>query len=545
MPGDPRPGSGHRARALALLGIVAASAALALARFDSFPVGGFYDDAHYVVLAEALAHGRGMRLVSFPEAPAEWAFPAGFPLMLAPLSAMWPGRYGVLKLVSLACWLGAIPLVYRLARQQVRPAALPGTADGPADAVLPWLATLLVAFNPSAVAASAMVMSEVPYLFFSLLALVLFEGWSARRGRDVEADPGLHPGRLLGAAAAAVWAQLVRSVGAALFVAMVAAPLVRRRWRDAALAAGALALCLLPQIAWSLAAGAGPLSAEYRSRLFSGSPAETLAHVAANGRAYVEILPHLLVPLFGPRLVPALAGSGLGWVPPAFHVLLLAAVATGLALRLRRPGAPEIYALVYLVPVLAFWNPEVENAQERYLLPLLPFLYLWLLEAGRWLLGSLRGRRGRPGLDPARAGRARAALVALAVPLLLLLVLRNVQDALHPVREAMTDLSAGASWIASHTSVDAVVMSKNPVQDYLYARRLTVPYPARAGELDAVVAARGVDYVLIAPRLARTREKNLEPWVAAELLPALRARPGRYAEVFRDPAANATVFAVR
>ena len=52
------------------------------------------------------------------------------------------------------------------------------------------------------------------------------------------------------------------------------------------------------------------------------------------------------------------------------------------------------------------------------------------------------------------------------------------------MREAMTDLSAGASWIASHAPPDAVVMSKNPVQDYLYARRLTVPYPARAGELD-------------------------------------------------------------
>src|SRR5262245_33699104 len=115
MPEVLRPGAGRRAQALALLGIVAASAALALARFDSFQVGAFYDDAHYVVLSEALAHGRGMRLVSFPEAPAEWAFPAGWPLMLAPFSAVWPGRYGVLKLVSLACWLGSIPLVYWLA----------------------------------------------------------------------------------------------------------------------------------------------------------------------------------------------------------------------------------------------------------------------------------------------------------------------------------------------------------------------------------------------------------------------------------------------
>lgn len=516
-----------------LLLALALSAALALARFDSFQVGAFYDDAHYVVLAEALADGHGMRLVSYPEAPPEWAFPPGWPLMLAPVAALFPARYDALKLLSLACWLGSIPLVHRLSAGRLAPPWR-------------WLLTLLVALHPALVQTAGMVMSEAPYLFFSLLALVLFERWSERDGREERQErPGLRTGLLLAAAAAAAWAQLVRTVGIALSPAFVAAPLLRRRWRDAALAAGALAACLLPQLAWSLARRGDLLSAGYRFHIFTGSPLDKLGHMAANAREYAVILPDLLVPLFGPRLAPALAGAGLGWVPAALRAALLAGVAIGFALLLRRPRALELYAVAYSGAVLAFWNPVLESAQERYLLPLLPFLYLCLLRAGAALTGALARRRpgsAAPGRGPAWPARAG---VALASPLLLLLAVRNLQDVVHPVREAMTDLAAGSGWIAAHAPADAVVMTKNPVQDYLYARRRTVPYPEPGRDLAAEVAARGVDYVLVAPRLARRREKDLDPRTAAEVLPALRERPDRFAEVFRDPAHDATVFAVR
>lgn len=551
--------SGRRNGWLLLALAMTASGALALARFHSFQVGAYYDDAHYVVLSEALAAGKGMRLVSYPEAPPEWAFPPGWPLLLAPLSALFPGSYDVVKLLSLACWLGSIPLVYRLSAGRLGP---------------PWrgLLTLLVALHPALVATAGMVMSEAPYLFFSLLALVLFEAWNEREG------PGARPGLLLGAAATAVWAQLVRTVGIALLLAMAAmaaAPLLRRRsdrgwerrWRDAGLAAGAVALCLLPQLAWGLWGGGALLSPGYRFHLFEGSPLARLAQMAANAREYTVILPDLLLPLFGPRLAPALAGMGLGWVPAAVRAVLLAAAFAGFVLSLRRPRALELYAVAYLAAVLTFWNPVLESAQERYLLPLLPFLYLCLLKTCEALTGWIAGRTARR-RDEAEAGlpaaaraarpvrsieantayvtaRANVAAMLLAAPLLLLLLVRNVQDALHPVREAMTDLAAGAAWIAAHAPADAVVMTKDPVQDYLYARRRTIRYPKDARDLDATVSGRSVDYVLLAPRLARRREKDLDPFTASEILPALRARPDRYVEVYRDPAANATVFAVR
>ena len=53
----PRPGYSR----IALVALIIVSATIGWARFDSFQVGAYFDDAHYVVLAESLASGRGYR----------------------------------------------------------------------------------------------------------------------------------------------------------------------------------------------------------------------------------------------------------------------------------------------------------------------------------------------------------------------------------------------------------------------------------------------------------------------------------------------------
>ena len=59
---------------------------LSLLRFNTIPVGTFFDDAHYLILAESLATGNGYNLINFPDMPPEDAFPPGWPLLLAPFS---------------------------------------------------------------------------------------------------------------------------------------------------------------------------------------------------------------------------------------------------------------------------------------------------------------------------------------------------------------------------------------------------------------------------------------------------------------------------
>ena len=130
---------------LVLVAIMICGAGFGLLRFNSLQVGTYYDDAVYIVLAESIASGRGFPI---------WAFPPGLPLLSAPLVALFPGNYTVLKLLSFILWLVSIPLVYRLFSARI------GT---------PYLEILvdLRAFNSNLVPVSGMIMPEAAYRFFS------------------------------------------------------------------------------------------------------------------------------------------------------------------------------------------------------------------------------------------------------------------------------------------------------------------------------------------------------------------------------------------
>ena len=116
-------------------------------RFDSFQVGTFYDDAHYIVLAESLANGEGYHLINYPDKPPENNFPPGWPLLLAPLTVLFPDNYIVLKGLALAFWLASIPLIDRLLALYLKP---------------PYLQLLMVVIvvNHGLITSSVRVMSE-------------------------------------------------------------------------------------------------------------------------------------------------------------------------------------------------------------------------------------------------------------------------------------------------------------------------------------------------------------------------------------------------
>jgi hypothetical protein len=72
-------------------------------------------------------------------------------------------------------------------------------------------------------------------------------------------------------------------------------------------------------------------------------------------------------------------------------------------------------------------------------------------------------------------------MVALVVvPILGASCLRNSHNALHPI--PATDVSVGATWLATHTDPDAVVMTSSPLPHYIYSHRLTTYIPAISTE---------------------------------------------------------------
>jgi lipopolysaccharide transport system permease protein len=145
--------------------MVGVSVLLSLAKFHSFPVGTFFvDDAEYIIMAEALSSGQGYYLINFPYHQPRGSFPPGWPLLLAPATAVFPNNFDALRAVSLLLWLSALPLLYRLLAERFNK---PYTE----------IVLLLIVINPHLVTMSGVVMSEAAYLFFSLLTISLFHHW--------------------------------------------------------------------------------------------------------------------------------------------------------------------------------------------------------------------------------------------------------------------------------------------------------------------------------------------------------------------------------
>lgn len=214
-------------------------------RFNS-AVGLMIDDAAYMVLGKALADGEGYRLVSSPTAVLPSA-PPGFPLLLAlvfRLSPEFPQNIWLLKSISIAAMMGVgvLTFVYLRRDRQLR-------ADLAAYAALATVLTPAFVFL-----ATSTVMSECVFTLSQLATVVVIH-----RSANASSKSSTRAFIVVAAVLAAV-TMLIRSAAIGLTIAAVLWWLTERRWRDAALFAAVVVVCLLP---WTLYARANaPTAAE-------------------------------------------------------------------------------------------------------------------------------------------------------------------------------------------------------------------------------------------------------------------------------------------
>ncbi|MEK6750983.1 MAG: hypothetical protein AABZ00_01855 [Chloroflexota bacterium] len=490
------------------------SAALGLMRFDSLQLGTSYDDAHYIILAESLSNGQGYQLINFPRPQIERAFPPGWPILLTPLTFLFTGNYTVLKLLSLALWLASIFLIYKLFSKRIESPQLE-------------IVTGLAALNPLLVGTSVTVMSESAYLFFSLLALNVFDIWKDKAG-------GKRDWLIVLVAVLALYTQLIRTIGISLAIALALYFLLTRRWREAGIAMGVFIAGALLQTWLNLRNGGSVVSASYESQVFNGSIMEKIGQMGSNALGYFnEILAGSLIPIFGSKVTGFLGNYGLEVLPALVNVIILLVVVFGLAVSVKKFHVMDIYVAVYLLGILAFWNPEVGSVKARFLIPIIPFLYFYLIQGMAWV--KEKGARNRISYE-------RRVEAGLVVFIALALLVRNVQDWRNPVMNQMTDLSIGTSWVAENAPSEAIVMVNEPVPAYVHVQRKTIGYPANGQDLEKYLNNQGVDYIVISPRLQSPRSVALDEDIKNQILPALESAPGKFIVVYSNPEYNVTVY---
>lgn len=395
---------------LALGGLALAAGAFAVAFVWQPGLASVYDDSvSYLVMGQVLspwAHASAAVVDAFPLE----RYPPLFPLLLGITGGAFDFRVG--HALIAACFAASVFLCGVHARAVTRSNAM-GIAAALAFALLPgaWM-------NLKGI------LSEFPYLAFSLAALV--------QHRRLETRTDARGWAVLAALACA--AILTRTVGVALVAGLAAAEGLRwLRSRDARrLRAAAIALAVpVAAIAlWYLLRPAG------REDTYAAIGANMLKSLREEGAPWVARVILGNVDSFGYSWLRALV---IFWTGPGDPKAILASAIgllalAGVAWRAARGEADGLYAACYLAILLFFPYPA---HVYRLGLPIVPVLFA----AAWWALGEAARRISASPKRARYAAAASFAPVALCVPAMLFVAQRALAPSAPGERYARADIA--------------------------------------------------------------------------------------------------------
>ena len=440
------------------------------------------DPALYIGHAKNLVEGRPYAETGYIQNPRfalhPQAYPPGYPLLLAPVYAVFGLNYTAMKVELVLFFVAALGVMALLFRH-----ALP----------FPYLLAFVAAvgFNPFFWSWKNIIMSDLPFLFFCVASLLVYERAQATAARSTMRRM-LAWSALAGVCACA--AVLTRTIGVALIPAFLLHDLVHFRRPSRPL--------LVALLAGGLLFGAQRLALAPNSAPPTSTATATGA--AAPKAGYARIVKQDLARRLrsAAQDVPEVAGryvrfaAGMTWsngvsrkVKQAFFLLFALPVGLGYGVRLVRRGSPvELFAACYVAALLP-WS----FSWSRYLLPVLPLYFFYLFAGLAWLEAWLGGRVRRP-----RGALLGFALVALGGSYAAEYATLDLRPVESPVESAAAREAFAA--VERITRPGDVLVTGRPRMLTLFVDRgLVAPHRARDAALLDYFASVSADYVLTGP----------------------------------------------
>jgi 4-amino-4-deoxy-L-arabinose transferase-like glycosyltransferase len=425
--------------------------------------GRWHDDSIYFSTAKALAQGQGYVIASFPGSPPQTKYPILFPWLLSWIWKLNPNFPENLKdAVRLTEFFGCWSLVaaFFVLRE------LPGIGEKQALCI-----TALCAFQPVFLHLSGVIMSDVPFMALGLTVLAL---------GDRVTRSGASPWLVIAAGAVAGLSAGMRTLGVAVIGGILLLALFRRAYREA-IVFGLVAGVVVLAVSWTTMIHPGAVQTASASNLESG-----WNQVLAYYTNYAQFQWRMGVPNFwyfldvvkmnfmmlltspGPMLI------GLIWRVLPVSAVLSFPIWLGISRQYRRaewqPGY-FVFAL-YLAIVILWPFPQ----PERYLLPMLPFLF-----AGLWLELERLGPVVRANLRGGVPFSQRLAATLLATILMatsvfgawnyLVAAPRRLQLASATRSRALGEQKEAYEWIRQHTEPGDRFAAYSDVVLFLYTGR--------------------------------------------------------------------------
>jgi hypothetical protein len=478
-----------------------------------FTEGGGGDDASYIILAKSLLQGSGYRDILDPNSPPHVQYPPGFPLILIPGIILFDDNFAILKFIIIALSLGAFVIFYQLLKKKGEQSS--------------WIFPLTIfAVSPIILEYSHWLLSEIPYLFFSLLAVYLFEKFSNLKKKNIIF--------FILMAVSVAFVYFVRTIGMSLVLACLIYLLYKKRWKELIVLAVIVGIFIIPwQIRNSIVGGH---AGGYFQQFLAKSPYESakgninffeyLNRIFTNFELYsFSVVPQILFPL--------VTTSGLltilGLVSLFFLILGFVKV-----IKKKSLGLWEIYTIFFIAVTLSW--PKVWSG-DRFFIPIIPFIFYYIFiglnNFNRWIK-----------------------LKSFSFIILGLMVILAIADSVKKIPTSLNNLSTylkgekyasyeiiwqryfeTLDWIKNNTEKDAIIVSRKPPFTYLLGQRKSILH-LRSTNIDSVymnMSVKKANYILY------DAFSDIRQYVG----PLINAYPDKFELVYKSTPPEMYVFKIK
>ncbi len=462
-----------------------------------------YDSAYYLMLATSLSSHQGYRDIFYPSSPLSFHYPFLYPLMLSFVLLFFPHTIIGLKIVSVMFGLASILVLFILLKKCVKTKFM-------------YLIIFFVVINFWFLSFSAVMETEISYLFFSLISILFLEKYKRQENC---LNIYLFASVLFCGAAF-----FTRTIGFSIVLGVFIYFWLEKEYKKAFLIIGLWFGLILPWIIWKVnnnVTGGEIISGSYLSEALSRYnfdikrmvrwvlnnisdywkataqlliPGYFLSEPDFEGRKFVifryifvdrkEYFNSMLFPLFTKGIVAF------------FSVLTL----SGFIFSFKRRNLISFYILTYCI-VLVFF--PAFSSRVRYFVPLLPFILYYFFFALSW--------------EKIPRGVFKCVLLILLFYNLLpamKLIRVNIGYFLNTrglsVVEKKEYYELGhciaTDWVKKHTRTDAVIMCHCPAAFYLLSRRKAVffdifrcswPRERSFRKIRLEIKEKKVDYIVV------------------------------------------------
>lgn len=473
---------------------------------NNSPAIGGMDSLHYILLAKSLLLGYGYKDVCFVGSPPHTMYPFVFPILLVPIIYFLGYNYAAFNLLGVVIAILSLCSIYLLFREKAgKPTAL--------------LIVLLTGLSSHILYYIYGVLAEIPYLFFSIIALIFIEKYH-------QEERWLSKSAFLAVFFLAL-AYFTRSVGICLLLAALAYLFLERLvGKDFSLRLKKLTLIGLgvcvPASWWLLRCYLLKRSgtADYLTYLFFVRDPVTFKLTLMNSVDFLEktvrnvygyaayTFPRILLDVqFPQRNILAFLLTGL--------------VFFGFLYCLYSRRTIIEYYIVFYMCMLFIW-PGSDIIGRRFLVPIIPFVFYYFIIGLRQSLSILRLKK------------LKISGFILVICLLVVFNFKGTLGYIHGERYRYAQwLDLGkfmgmAQWAKKNTSTDAIFTSSIPLVVWLYFERKATHSNLISADPSKVIDfiyENNVDYVIVDSTLEVTKQY---------IKPVIEQYPDKFTVVFKE-----------